>query len=101
MSGIVDVGVLALSINEIVDASNQPLVSAMPIAFVIRESRPKFNIVLAKSMVCRHVVLKVRMLFDLSIKSGKFEFPVRLDLLAQKAKEPIVMESDQVIVSHA
>ena len=100
MGSVVYVGVLALSINQIVDASNQPLVFAMPIAFVISESRPKFNIVLAKSMVCCHVVLEVGMLFDLSIIPGKLEFPVRSNLLAQKAKEPIVMESDQVIVLH-
>ncbi len=100
MSGIIDVGVLAFSVDEIVDASNQPLISAMLIAFVISESRSKLNIVLAESMVCCHVVLEVRMLFDLSIIPGKFEFPIRLDLLAQETKEPIVMEPDQVISLH-
>ena len=83
MSGIVDVSVLALSINQIVDASNQPLASAMLIAFVIRESRPKLNIVLAESMVRCHIVLEVWMFLDLSIIPGELELPVRLDLLDQ------------------
>ncbi len=92
MSGIVDVSVLALSINQIVDASNQPLVSAMPIAFVISESRSKLNIVLAESMVCCHIVLKVWMFLDLSIISGKLELSVRLNFLNQQAKQPLIME---------
>ena len=82
MSSIVDVSVLALSINQIVDASNQPLVFAMLIAFVISECGSKLNVVLAKSMVCCHVVLKVRMLFDLSVIPGELKLPVRLGLLA-------------------
>jgi len=92
MSGIVDVSVLGLSINQIVDASNQPLVSAMLIAFVIRESRPKLNIVLAESMVRCHIVLKVWMFLDLSIIPGKLELPVRLNFLNQQAKQPLIME---------
>ncbi len=100
MSGIVGVGILAPSINQIVDASDQPLVPAMLIAFVIRESRPKLNIVLAESMVGCHVVLKVWMFLDLSIIPGKLELPVRLDLLNQFAKEPFIMELEQVIVVH-
>ena len=83
MSGIVDVGVFSLSINQIVDASDQPLISAMLIAFVISESRSKLNIVLAKSMVRCHIVLKVWMFLDLSIIPGELELPVRLDLLDQ------------------
>ena len=92
MSGIVDVSVFSLSINQIVDASDQPLVSAMLIAFVISESWSKLNIVLAKSMVCCHIVLKVWMFLDLSIIPGKLELPVRLNFLNQQAKQPLIME---------
>ena len=83
MSGIVDVGVFSLSINQIVDASGQPFISAMLIAFVISESRSKLNIVLWESMVRCHIVLKVWMFLDLSKIPGELELPVRLDLLDQ------------------
>ncbi len=92
MSGIVDVSVFSLSINQIVDASDQPLVSAMLIAFVISESRSKLNVVLAKSMACCHIMLKVWMFLDLPIIPGKLELPVRLNLLDQQAKQPLIME---------
>ena len=91
---------LALSGDEIVNASNQPFVSAMPIAFVIRISRSKVNVVLAKSMAGCHIRLKVGILFDLSITPGKFEFPIRSNLLAQKTAEPVIMKLNQVIVVH-
>ena len=94
MSGIVDVGVFSLSINQIVDASDQPLISAMLIAFVISESRPKFNTVLWESMVRCHIVLKFWMFLDLSIISGKLELPSRLNLLNQQAEQPFIMEPE-------
>ncbi len=74
-------GVFAFSIHEIVNASNQPFVSAMLIAFVIGITMPKVNVVLAKSMACSQVMPKVRMLFDLSVVPGKFEFQIRPNLL--------------------
>ncbi len=91
-------GVLALSINEIADASNQPLVPAMLIAFVISEPRCKFNSILWKSMVRRHIMLEFWMFLDLSIISGKFELPGRLYLLNQQAEQPFIMEPKWVIV---
>ncbi len=78
MSGIIDVGVFSLPINQVVDASNQPLTSAMLIALVISESRSKFHSTLWKSMVRRHIMLEFWMFLDLSIISGKFELPGRL-----------------------
>ena len=83
MSGVIDVGVFSLPINQVVDASNQPLISAMLIAFVISESRSKFNSILLESMVRRHIMLEFWMFLDLSIISGKLELPGRLYLLNQ------------------
>ncbi len=94
MSGVVDVGVLTLSINQIVDASNQPFISAMLIAFVISESRSKSNSILLESMVRRHIMLEFWMFLDLSIISGKFELPSRLKLLSHQAEQPFVMEPE-------
>jgi hypothetical protein len=92
MSSIIDVCIFSLPINHIVDASNQPFISAMLIAFVISESRSKFNSILWESMVRRHIMLEFWMFLDLSIISGKLELPGRLYLLNQQAEQPFIME---------
>ena len=94
MSCIIDVCVFSLSINHIVDASDQPLIPTLLIAFVISESRSKFNSILLESMVRCHVMFEFWMFLDLSIISGKLELPGRLNLLNQQAEQPFIMEPE-------
>ena len=92
MSSIIDVGVFSLPIDQVVDGSDQPLISAMLIAFVISESRSKFNSILLESMVRCHIMFEFRMFLDLSIISGKLELPGWFYLLNQQAEQPFIME---------
>ena len=82
MSRIADMAHLAFPIQKVIHADGKPSISAMIRALVICVSGSKLDVILIKTMINGHVVLKFRALSDLPIVLRQLEIQTGSVLLA-------------------